>query len=62
MLVEKVLSQHNILGSRHTKHPQHKILSCNIKNEVATRKQAKWRQNSVAIDFLGRNQDDNNSR
>ena len=24
------------------------------KNEVATRKQAKWRQSSVAIEFLGR--------
>ena len=38
---EKVLSRHNILGPRHAKHPQHKSLGYNIKNEAATRKQAK---------------------
>ena len=59
---EKVLSRHNILGSRHTKHPQHKILGRKIENEVATRKQTKWRHNFVTIDFLGRDLDDNNSR
>ena len=59
---EKVLSRHNILGSRHAKHPQHKSLGCNIKNEATTRKQAKWRQNSVVIEFLGRDRDDNNAR
>ena len=55
-------SQHNILRLRHAKHPKHKILDLNIKNEAATRKQAKWQQNSVVIDFLGRDRDDNNTR
>ena len=59
---EKVLSRHNILRSQHTKHPQHKILGRNIKNEAGIRKRTKWRQNSVAKDFLGRDRDDNNSR
>ena len=59
---EKVLSRHNILGSRHAKHLQNKSLGRNIKNEAATRKQAKWRQNSVATDFLGCDRDDNNAR
>ena len=54
----KVLSRHNILGSRHAKHLQHKSLGHNIKNEAATRKQAKWRQNSIATAFLGRDRDD----
>ena len=58
---EKALSWHNILGSRHAKHPQQKSLH-NINNEAATRKQAKWRHNSIATDFLGRDRDDNNAR
>ena len=41
---EKVLLRHNILGSRHAEHIQLKSLGRNIKNEAATRKQAKWRQ------------------
>ena len=59
---KKVSSRHNILGLRHAKHPQHKIIGRNIKNEVTTTKQAKWRQNSIATDFLGRDRDDNNTR
>ena len=55
-------SRHYILGSRHEKHPQHKSLGRNMKNEVATRKQAKWRQNFFETDFLGRDRDDNNTR
>ena len=58
----KVLSRHNILGSRHVKHPQHKRLGRNIKNKDATRKRAKWLQNSVVTDFLGSDRDDNNAR
>ena len=59
---KKVLSGHNILGSRDAKHPQHKSLSRNIKHEAATTKLAKWRQNYVATDFLGHDRDDNNAR
>ena len=44
------------------KHPQYKSLGRNIKNEAATMKQAKWRQNSITTDFLGRDRDDNNAR
>ena len=58
----KVLSRHNMLGLRHAKHPQHKSLGHNIKNEAATKKQAKWRQNSIATEFLGRDLDNNNAR
>ena len=55
-------SRHYILGSRNAKHPQHNSPGRNIENEVAIRKRAKWRQNFVAIEFLGRDRDDNNTR
>ena len=51
---EKCCRDITYLGLQHAKHPQHKSPGRNIKNEAATRKQAKWRQNSVATDFLGR--------
>ena len=60
--VEKCCHKNNILGLRHAKNPQHKILGRNIKNEAAIRKQAKWRQNSIATEFLGRDRDENNTR
>ena len=50
------------MSSRHAKHPQNKNPSRNIKNEVVVRKQAKWQQNSIAKEFLGRDRDDNNTR
>ena len=37
-------------------------MSQHKKNEVATRKWAKWWQNSVTTDFLGRDRDANNTR
>ena len=53
LYAEKCRRDITYLGSRHAKHPQHKSPGRNIKNEAATRKQAKWRQNSIATDFLG---------
>ena len=42
--------------------PNIEVQVATSKNEAATRKQAKWRQNSIVLDFLGCDRDDNNTR
>ena len=42
--------------------PNTEVQVVTSKNKAATRKQAKWRQNSVTTDFLRRDPDDNNTR
>ena len=42
--------------------PNTEVQVATSKNEAATRKQAKWRQNSITTNFLGRDRDDNNTR